>query len=63
MKSTELRTKTSEELEQMLKDLKGELFTLRFQNAINQLDNPHKISDTKKEIARVMTVIAEKKNA
>ena len=63
MKATELRTTTSEELEQMLKDLKGELFTLRFQHAINQLDNPHKISDTKKEIARVMTVIAEKKNA
>ena len=61
MKATELRTKTSEELEQMLKDLKGELFTLRFQNAINQLDNPHKIADTKKDIARVMTVIAEKK--
>mgnify|MGYP004673610951 FL=1 len=61
MKATELRTKTSEELEKMLKDLKSELFTLRFQNAINQLDNPHKIADTKKDIARVMTVIAEKK--
>ncbi len=44
----------------MLKDLKGELFNLRFQHAINQLDNPHKISDTKKEIARVMTIISEK---
>ena len=61
MKATELRTKSSEELEKMLKDLKTELFTLRFQNAINQLDNPHKIADTKKDIARVMTVIAEKK--
>ena len=61
MKATELRTKSSEELEKMLKDLKAELFTLRFQNAINQLDNPHKIADTKKDIARVMTVIAEKK--
>ena len=45
----------------MLKDLKGELFNLRFQHAINQLDNPHKISDTKKEIARVMTILGEKK--
>ena len=61
MKATELRTKTSEELETMLKDLKTELFNPRFQHAINQLDNPHKIADTKKDIARVMTVIAEKK--
>ena len=61
MKATELRTKTSEELETMLKDLKTELFNLRFQHAINQLDNPHKIADTKQDIARVMTVIAEKK--
>ena len=61
MKASELRTKSSEELESMLKDLKTELFTLRFQNAINQLENPHKIADTKKDIARVMTIIAEKK--
>ena len=61
MKATELRTKTSEELEAMLKDLKTELFNLRFQHAINQLDNPRKIADTKKDIARVMTVISEKK--
>ena len=60
MKASELRTKTSEELESMLKDLMTELFTLRFQHAINQLDNPHKIADTKKDIARVMTIIAEK---
>ena len=60
MKASELRTKTSEELESMLKDIKTELFTLRFQHAINQLDNPHKIADTKKDIARVMTIIAEK---
>ena len=61
MKASELRNKTSEELEAMLKDLKTELFTLRFQNAINQLENPHKIADTKKDIARVMTIISEKK--
>ena len=61
MKATELRNKSSEELEAMLKDLKTELFNLRFQHAINQLDNPHKIADTKKDIARVMPVIAEKK--
>ncbi len=60
MKATELRNKSCEELEAMLKDLKTELFNLRFQHAINQLENPHKISETKKEIARVMTVITEK---
>ena len=60
MKASELRTKTSEELEAMLKDLKSELFTLRFQHAINQLDNPHKIADVKKDIARVMTILQEK---
>ena len=61
MKATELRNKTGDELEAMLKDLKQELFNLRFQLAINQLDNPHKITETKREIARVMTVITEKK--
>ena len=61
MKASELRSKSSEELEKVLHDLKTELFSLRFQHAINQLDNPHKIADTKKDIARVMTVIAEKK--
>jgi len=61
VKATELRNKSGEELASMLNDLKTELFNLRFQLAINQLDNPHKIKETKKEIARVMTVIAEKK--
>ena len=61
MKATELRKMTSAELTSKLKELKGELFNLRFQNAINQLENPHKIKETKKEIARVMTIIAEKK--
>ena len=61
MKATELRKMTSAELTSKLKELKSELFNLRFQNAINQLENPHKIADTKKDIARVMTIIAEKK--
>ena len=60
MKATELRNKSGEELAAMLESLKSELFNLRFQLAINQLENPHKIKETKKEIARVMTVIAEK---
>ena len=60
MKATELRKMTSAELTSKLKELKSELFKLRFQNEINQLDNPHKIEDVKKDIARVMTVLHEK---
>ena len=59
----EIRKMTAEELEAKLKELKSELFNLRFQHAINQLENPHKIADVKKDIARVMTVIGEKKTA
>ena len=60
MRATELRNMTSEELNAKLKELKEELFNLRFQHAINQLDNPHKIEDVKRDIARVMTVLHEK---
>ena len=65
MKATELREMTEVELNKQLKDLKAELFNLRFQHAINQLDNPVRIDAFKKDIARVMTVLAEKnaKNA
>ena len=60
MKATELREMSVEQLNAKLGELKEELFNLRFQHAINQLDNPHKIADVKKDIARVMTVIREK---
>ena len=63
MKAQEIRAMSSEELEKKLKELKSELFNLRFQHAINQLDNPHRIGDVKKDIARVMTVLREKKEA
>ena len=56
----DLRKMTAEELNAQLKELKEELFNLRFQHAINQLDNPHKIADVKHDIARVMTVLREK---
>ena len=59
MKATELRDMTEIELNQKLKDLKAELFNLRFQHAINQLDNPVRIDAVKKDIARVMTIMAE----
>ncbi len=60
MKIAELRDKNVNELNQTLKDLKEELFNLRFQHAINQLDNPMRIHSVKKDIARVMTIIREK---
>jgi large subunit ribosomal protein L29 len=60
VKATELKELTSEQLETKLADLKRELFNLRFQHAINQLDNPHKITDVKRDIARVMTVLRQK---
>ena len=60
MKAKELRDLTVAELEAKFKELKSELFHLRFQHAINQLDNPHKIADVKKDIARVMTVLRQK---
>lgn len=60
MKASELRQMTSAELTSKLKELKSELLNLRFQNVINQLDNPHKIEATKRDIARVMTVLREK---
>ena len=56
----ELREMTAEELNAKLGDLKEELFNLRFQLAINQLDKPHKITEVKHDIARVMTVLREK---
>ena len=59
MKAKEIREMSSEELENKLKELKNELFNLRFQHAINQLDNPHRISDVKKDIARVKTILRE----
>ena len=57
MKIADIRKLSAEQLDEKLKELKNELFNLRFQHAINQLDNPHRISDVKKDIARVLTVI------
>ena len=60
MKAKELREMSAEQLNAKLGELKEELFNLRFQHAVNQLDNPHKITDVKHDIARVMTVLREK---
>ena len=52
-----LNEKTNEEIEGFLKKSKEELFNLRFQHAINQLENPGRIETVKKDIARVKTVM------
>ena len=59
MKASEMKTMSVEELDKKLTELKDELFHLRFQLAIKQLDNPHKITAVKRDIARVLTVINE----
>ena len=60
MKASEIRDMTYEDMNAKLQSLKEELFHLRFQHAINRLENPHRISDVKKDIARVMTILHEK---
>ena len=60
MKASELRKLSPSELDKKLAELKDELFKLRFQQAVNQLDNPMRISAVKKDIARVNTVIRER---
>ena len=57
MKAAELREMSAAELTKKLGELKEELFNLRFQHAINQLDNPGRIETVKRDIARVNTVL------
>ncbi len=56
MKASEIRKMSETEMDAKLLELKDELFKLRFQQAINQLDNPTRISAVKKDIARILTV-------
>ena len=60
MKASEIRKMSAQDLEAKLADLKKDLFFLRMQHATNQLDNPLKLAETKRDIARVKTVIREK---
>ena len=62
MKAKELKNLSVEELAKKLDELKKDLFMLRMQHATNQLDNPLQIASTKKDIARVKTIIREKTN-
>lgn len=59
MNASEIREMTASQLNDKLKELNEELFHLRFQHAINQLDNPMRIVAVKKDIARVKTIIRE----
>ena len=63
MKINEIRALSADELNTKLKELKTELFNLRFQLAINQLENTNRIPEVKRDIARVMTILSEKKDA
>ena len=56
MKASEIRKLSAAELDAKLLELKDELFKLRFQQAVNQLDNPMRISAVKKDIARIKTI-------
>ncbi|ENY68844.1 50S ribosomal protein L29 [Metamycoplasma auris 15026] len=61
MSYSELKKKSVEELNQLLGDLRAELFSLRFKNATSQLDQTHKIELVKKDIARILTALNAKK--
>ena len=60
MKASDIREKDQVELQKELGELKSELFKLRFQLATNQLENPMKLKDVKKSIARLKTIMREK---
>ncbi len=63
MKASEIRKMSAAELNEKLTSLKKDLFFLRMQHATNQLDNPLKIAEVKREIARVKTIIREQQIA
>ena len=63
MKASEIRKMTPEQLNEKLAGLKKDLFYLRMQHATNQLDNPIRIAEVKKDIARVKTLIREQQLA
>ena len=62
MKANEIKDMTVDELNSKLAELKQELFNLRFQHAVNQLENPKRLQAVKKDIARVMTFIRKQES-
>ena len=61
MKARQVRELSDEELEARIRDTRKELFNLRFQHATGQLDNPHKLNATRREISRLLTMQSERK--
>jgi len=59
MKTSEIRDMNLDEMQRKVSDLKEELFNLRFQHEIGQLENPQRLKQTKKDIARMGTIIRE----
>lgn len=59
MKASEIRDMSLEEMRQKVLDLNEELFNLRFQHGTGQLENPQKMKQTKRDIARIRTIIRE----
>jgi large subunit ribosomal protein L29 len=62
MKANEIKDMTVDELNSKLAELKQELFNLRFQHAVNQLENPQRLQAVKKDIARVKTFIRKQES-
>jgi large subunit ribosomal protein L29 len=60
VKAKEVRELSDQELHEKLKQLKAELFNLRFQHATMQLENPMRIRQVKRDIARVHTILTER---
>ena len=62
MKASEIRDMNPDEIQQKVVDLKETLFNLRFQHEVGQLENPKKIGETRRDIARLRTILNEKRN-
>ena len=63
VKATAMREMTVDEIRERITELRAELFNLRFRNSMKQLDNPLKIRESRREMARLLTVLNEKERA
>jgi large subunit ribosomal protein L29 len=63
MKPVDIRAKSEDELRDQLRDLKKEAFNLRFQQASGQLENTSRVRDVRRDIARVQTILSERRSA
>ena len=63
MKPADIRAKSEDELRDQLRDLKKEAFNLRFQRASGQLENTARVRDVRRDIARVQTILSERRTA